>query len=82
MAFVEFLKGKYWPDEYSVVGPRHSWSVVKNILKGGLSDNLETLEINSGKFKFSIFIDNISNRNIHNFLLLINNNILLNQFYK
>lgn len=54
MAFVEFLKGKYWPDEYSVVGPRHSWSVVKNILKGGLSDNLETLEINSGKFKFSI----------------------------
>jgi len=56
MAFVKFSKGLNWLDNYSVVAPDNSWSVVKKVLKGGLSDGLEVIEVNAGDFQFTILV--------------------------
>lgn len=56
MAFVQFVKGQNWNENYSVVAPDNSWSVVKKVLKGGLSDGLEVLEVNAGDFQFTILV--------------------------
>ncbi len=56
MAFVQFNKGQDWLDNYSIVAPDKSWSVVKKVLKGGLSDGLEILEVNAGDFTFTILV--------------------------
>ena len=56
MAFVQFAKGQNWAENYSVVAPDNSWSVFKKVLKGGLSDGLEVLEVNAGDFQFTILV--------------------------
>jgi len=56
MALVEFTKGTDWPDNYSVTALDNSWSVIKKVLKGGLSDGLEVLEVNAGDFQFTILV--------------------------
>lgn len=56
MALVEFSKGLNWIDNYSIVAPDDSWSVVKKVLKGGLSDGLEVVEVNAGDFQFTILV--------------------------
>jgi hypothetical protein len=56
MAFVQFVKGQNWGDNYSVIAPDNSWSVVKKVLKGGLSEGLEVLEVNAGDFQFTILV--------------------------
>ena len=72
MAFVQFVKGQNWGDNYSVIAPDNSWSVVKKVLKGGLSDGLEVLEVNTpGKLDLDILYKNrekIKDRFIRNMI--------------